>query len=257
MPVNHRFLQTDFGNGFATHNAILDVMPYEPEVLFIGTYNPDTSEESNRADFFYGRNYFWPAFLNLFKHGIMHLNNRRIPQRGGAPKELNPTLSDIILLCRDKKISFADFIKYTMCDSNYYINRNIVSYQNEYYDLIKDSHLAKLKQKKQIEWAVDNIITFIKEHKTIKTVYLTRQPTSIWKEPWRTICNIKYGSRNIDFKYLQSPSCRGRRTVGEGDMHFLLRKWLFSGSNEQGLDHNWLRKHGVSLEHFQKNLSNN
>jgi len=51
MPVNHRFLEHDFGNGFQTHNAILDKTPYEPEVLFVGTFNPDVP--TNPSDFFY------------------------------------------------------------------------------------------------------------------------------------------------------------------------------------------------------------
>ena len=52
MSITHRFLEHDFGNSFATHNAILDTTPdYEPEVLFIGTYNPDVDDKANVADF--------------------------------------------------------------------------------------------------------------------------------------------------------------------------------------------------------------
>ncbi len=53
MSIQHKFYQTSFGNGFETHNAILDITPYKPEVMIVGTFNPDTPN-ANYADFFYG-----------------------------------------------------------------------------------------------------------------------------------------------------------------------------------------------------------
>jgi hypothetical protein len=74
MPIRHKFYQTNFGNGYATHNAILDTTPYKPEVMIVGTFNPDTPN-NNFADFFYGRNFFWTAFKNLFVHNAVVIPN--------------------------------------------------------------------------------------------------------------------------------------------------------------------------------------
>ena len=65
MPLLHRYYQKDFQNGFETHNTILDIVPYKPEVIFIGTYNHGWAW--NHSDFFYGRGmYMWPVMGNLF-----------------------------------------------------------------------------------------------------------------------------------------------------------------------------------------------
>ena len=50
MSIQYKFYQTNFGNGFQTHNAILDITPYKPEVIVVGSFNPNTP--SNFADFF-------------------------------------------------------------------------------------------------------------------------------------------------------------------------------------------------------------
>lgn len=62
----HLFLNRDHFDGnadFQTQHAILKT-PYSPKVLIVGTYN-DGNNEHNQADFFYGRNYFWPIFENF------------------------------------------------------------------------------------------------------------------------------------------------------------------------------------------------
>ena len=68
MPIEHKFLNYNkWNNGFQTHNAILDTMPYVPEVLILGTFNPN-SLRNDFVDFFYGRNWLWTGFKNLFIH---------------------------------------------------------------------------------------------------------------------------------------------------------------------------------------------
>jgi hypothetical protein len=72
MKVNHKFLTIPSGintlnwnQNFFTQNAILkNKNIYKPEILFLGTFNPDL--KTNPADFFYGRNFFWTALKNLF-----------------------------------------------------------------------------------------------------------------------------------------------------------------------------------------------
>tara|TARA_R110000851_G_scaffold256188_2_gene408613 strand:+ start:4291 stop:4602 length:312 start_codon:yes stop_codon:yes gene_type:complete len=68
MGIKHKFLEADFGSGFKTNNAILKTTPYLPKILFLGTFNPATDEESNVADFFYGRNWFWPTLFNILEY---------------------------------------------------------------------------------------------------------------------------------------------------------------------------------------------
>ena len=50
MSIYHKFQEQDFGNSFQTHNSILDKVSYDPEVIFIGTFNHGWSW--NQADFF-------------------------------------------------------------------------------------------------------------------------------------------------------------------------------------------------------------
>ena len=65
MTIQHKFFQTIFDNEFETNNAILEITPYKPEVMVVGTFNPNTPND-NFADSFYGRNYFWTAFKNFY-----------------------------------------------------------------------------------------------------------------------------------------------------------------------------------------------
>lgn len=101
----HKFLNTPHFNGntaFQTHSAILDIAPYKPEVLIIGTYN-DGLNANNLADFFYGRNYFWPIISNLSNNG-----NVLVQRRNHAG--FLPNLNQILALCERLKLSFADII---------------------------------------------------------------------------------------------------------------------------------------------------
>ena len=88
--IKHKFIETKFNEEFQTHNGVLDKTPYKPEVMIIGTFNPNTPN-SNFADFFYGRNYFWPALKNLSENKIAYFKSR-MPKRGIIKEPLNPTI---------------------------------------------------------------------------------------------------------------------------------------------------------------------
>ena len=77
MAVNHKFIQTPFGNRFSTDHAILSGTPFEPEILFLGTFNPNTNENVNIADFYYGRNWFWQGLFNIIIHNHIHYTRQR------------------------------------------------------------------------------------------------------------------------------------------------------------------------------------
>src|SRR5947209_2470415 len=110
MSIFHKNIQSNWKNGFATHNAILDMTLYNPEILFIGTFNPGT-ENDNFSDFFYGRNYFWTAFKNYFIHNKIQINKRRMPTNGRKSNSiLDPEIAEIFTICTRLKLSFADLI---------------------------------------------------------------------------------------------------------------------------------------------------
>ena len=113
MPVDHKFLQHNFGQGFETHNAILDTTPYKPEILILGTFNPNTDEDANVADFFYGRNWFWTAFFNILEHNNIHYSKQR---KFYSP--FSPTLEEIFRFCIKFKLTFADLIGQALHQGN-------------------------------------------------------------------------------------------------------------------------------------------
>lgn len=81
MPLIHKFQENNFGNGFQSHNSILDTVNYYPEVIFIGTFNHGW--KWNNADFYYGRGmYMWTAMANLFLYNSNQLIKTRTPDDG-------------------------------------------------------------------------------------------------------------------------------------------------------------------------------
>ena len=155
MPFIHKYQEHDFENGFQTHNSILDIVPYEPEVIFIGTYNHGWSW--NHSDFFYGRGmYMWPAMANLFLHNSNLLTKKRQANND------NPTRRQIFEICKAGKIVFADIVKG--------IKENIqaieqpenesVFVNNEYlWKSYKDSPLDDMAAQ---DWLDDNVNAIIK-----------------------------------------------------------------------------------------------
>jgi len=256
MAINHIFLNTPFGNGFHTHNAILDITPYKPEVMFIGTFNPKTPN-ANFADFFYGRNYFWTGFKNLFIYNAPVIPGRRMPPNGVPPPILNPTLEEILELCKTLKLTFADLIKCVLNNGNppyhFLPNDNIIYNGNEY-NLIQDGQrgairgLAQLDRVLQVSWNTQNIIKYLCENPQIHTIYLTRRPTGIWGREWRLILN--------------SPCMKGRRLTNiftpsaagspvNHSMIRLLHHWVHNINPNFGkLESTWLVNNGVNPNNF-------
>lgn len=256
MSVLHKFKEYDFGGGFETTNAILTSTPYLPEVLIIGTFNPGTPN-ANFADFFYGRNFFWPAFKNLFIFNQLHLINRRIPNRGGLPEALNPSLEEIKSLCTQLKLSFGDLISQVLFHNNpnYEIldNDNIIFNQHEY-NLIQDGKnkgifgLGNLNALNQIEWSTKNIISYLVAHPQIHSIYFTRKPTGIWGEHWNTIINHDQ-IKNRFYTNIFTPSAQGFPVYQS--LERLLNHWVHNANPSFGnIDKQWLINNGVQLDRF-------
>lgn len=256
MPVRHKFYQMDFGNGYVTHNAILDTAPYKPEVMFLGTFNPDTPN-ANFADFYYGRNLLWPAFKNLFFHQQIVLQNRRMPQNGNPPAVLNPTLLEIFEICARLKLTFADLVLEVLHSGtpNFQMlpNDNVIFDQQEF-NLIQDGKkkniggLQQLNALKQVNWNTKNIINYLCDNPQIKTIYFTRRPTGIWLEHWNQIVNHEYMAGRL-LTNIFTPSGQGRPVFHS--MAILLNHWLHNDNPNFGtLENYWLTIHGVNRNDY-------
>lgn len=178
MPLD-RYQQHDFKNGFQTHNSVLDIVPYLPEVIFIGTYNHGWSW--NDSDFFYGRNmYMWTILGNLFLFNHNHL----IQQRN--MNNIQPTLQQIFEICRKGKIVFANIVKglkdeITAIEN---IQERYLLINNEFkwgstevngrrVGKYADTHIENMAKHGWLDENVDAIIKFINETPSIKHIYFT------------------------------------------------------------------------------------
>jgi hypothetical protein len=247
MAVQHKFYQTDFGNRFATNNAILNKTPYKPEVMIIGTYNPVHPNNAD-VDFFYGRNWFWTIFANYFIHNQTLLNQKRIYNNFQ-----NPSLDEILDLCIKLKLTFSDLITKTMHNGNPNYNlipTNKVHFNNNYFSLINDNGLEGLNHINQVEWNTQNIINYLIENPTIKYVYLTRKPSGVWQNQWNLISN-NLQLQHIHFTNIHSPSGLGLQEAGIPISQSLAKRWIVNNSPNIGVfDNNWLINNGVTIENF-------
>ena len=256
MSIQHKFYERNFGNGFETHNAILDITPYKPEVMIVGTFNPGTTHD-NFADFFYGRNYFWTAFKNLFVPNIVLLTHTRMPRKGAPPAVLNPTLPEILELCINLKLTFADLIFEVLNNNNpdYQLRQNDnVIINGAEYNLIQDGQnrdiggLQQLNALGQVNWNTQNIINYLCNNPQITTIYFTRQPTGIWAEQWNLIINHNCMAGRLTTN-IYTPSGLGLK--GKPRMNALLNHWVHNNNPKFGrLDNNWLTNNNVDMNNF-------
>lgn len=253
MSIKHKFYHTNFTNEYVTNNAILDTTPYKPEVLILGTFNPSTPK-TNLADFYYGRNFFWPAFKNLFVTKQLIIQKRRMPQNGNSTAFLDPSLLEIFEICSHLKLTFADLVLevFHLNNPDFQLlqNDNIIFNQQEF-NLIQDGRkgningLHQLNTLQQVHWNTKNIIQYLCENPQIKSIYFTRRPTGIWAKQWEQIITHEYMD-NRNFTNIFTPSGQGKPIFHS--MAKLLNHWLHNGNKNFGtLDKNWLIKKGVNI----------
>jgi hypothetical protein len=256
MSIQHIFYNRAFGYGFETNNAILEKTPYKPELMIVGTFNPNTPN-SNFADFFYGRNFFWPAFKNLFIHDGIVLLNRRMPPNGAPPAILNPTLPEIFELCIRLKLTFSDLILEVLHNNNpnYQIlmNDNVINNGLEY-NLIQDGlngnigGLQQLDALGQVNWNTQNIINYLCNNPQIETIYFTRRPIGIWAAQWNLIINHDCLSGRLTTN-LFTPSGAGAPVYRS--MARLLTHWVHNDNPNFGkIEPNWLSERNVTINNF-------
>lgn len=253
MPIQHKNINSTFNDNFQTHNAILDTTPYKPEVMIIGTFNPDTPH-ANFSDFFYGRNYFWPAFKNLFVHNNCIIINRRMPANGAPQFPLNPTLHEILDLCIKLKLCFSDLILEVLNHNNpifHLLPNDHVIFNGSEYNLITDdgnNGLNGLNHLGQVKWNTNNIIDFLCKNPQVHSIYLTRRPIGIWGQQWNQIVNhpCLKGKRLTN---IYTPSARA--LPGHPQIVMLIHHWLFNVNQNFGtLNNEWLVQNNVNLNNF-------
>lgn len=250
--IKHIFYNKDFGKGFQTINGILENSLYKPKILILGTFNP--SLDSNRADFYYGRNFFWPAFKNIFIHNEIRLYGERLEN---CP--YNPYIEEILEMCKKLEITFSDLICEISDENNdlhisikrgkEYVNNRVTEYNP-----INDSDLERLDRIHKIQWNTPNIIDYLNKNPQINTIYFTRVQNGRWNDQ---INIIRLKCPNVDIISIYTPSAQGgylfKQTgiYNAGRMRPLIYHWINNeGTNNGRLDRNWLISYGVNPDNF-------
>lgn len=263
MSITHKFLtippipsNTIWDSRFYTENCILKSDKYKAEIIILGTFNPQTPN-SNHADFFYGRNFFWRAFKNMFIYNAVVLQHRRMPQTGAPAAILDPTLNEIFDLCLSLKLTFSDLIVEVFHNGNpqYELTANDnVIFEEKEYNLIQDGKkgningLQQLDIAGQINWNTDNIIKYLCDNPQIRSIYFTRRPIGIWAEQWNKIISHE-SIKGRNFTNIFTPSGQGRPVFHS--MNRLLNNWVYNENSNFGcLDKCWLVNNGVDPNNF-------
>ena len=205
----HKFANHQFpafkGDTFQTNSTILVPSQYSPIIMFIGTHN-DGDIAGNSADFFYGRNYFWPVWRSLLNipgvvngpKGRREHNMTEIPLYGVE--------NSIYNICKLGMMTFADLV--------FEVDGNLNNHHDE--DIPKAG---------AIRWATDEIIDFLRSTPSIRFVYATRQMENAapWNGQWDKIVN-SMSDRDVTFGCIHTPSGNG---AGQGPRREALeQKWL-------------------------------
>jgi hypothetical protein len=257
MPLLHKYQQYNFDNGFQTHNSILDTVTYDPEVIFIGTYNHGWTW--NNSDFYYGRGmYMWTAMSNIFLCNSNNLTKQR------TTKNDIPSRKKIFDICYAGKIVFADIVK--GLKENIHVvehpKSKSVFVNNQYnWTTYKDGSLDYMADKDWLDDNVEAIVKFINETKTIKHIYFTFKSGKWLVDKLNEICNeIRPG---VSYCSIFTPTANGFRNNLQAPFHErvwgLTHCWIWNGLNHNvpinkpnygHLDHDWLRKCGVDPNKF-------
>jgi hypothetical protein len=198
--ISHKFLNYKWIDGFETHNAILDITPYIPEYLIIGIFNPDSNDSDNSSTFFFETTYLWCALINMICKKKIETKNKK-----------DISTKHILCICKESKITFADFI-------------SSVDSDDASLKLNEAKVLQNLANNGCVEWNTDNIIEFLKRNPSIKSIYLTRQATSVWGEQWNKIISIP-SLRDRNFKIINSPARNAPVPFGERKLDYLIKQW--------------------------------
>ena len=265
MPIYHKFINVPpnpagiaWDPRFQTHNAILDVTPYEPEVIIIGTFNHGWAW--NDADFFYGRGmYMWTVMANLFLNNANVLVARRNPPPGNNI----PTLNQIFKICQKGKLCFADVVLGTNAAVPVAVNAGAQSvFVNGIYNWndYKDGHLNHMGLNGWLDSNVQKIIDFINITPSIKHIYFTFATGGVWLVGLRNAIIAAFPNHLAGSIYTPT-GMRLPNLPGYPNRPFsLAHHWVWNNAghpitpvnnpNYIHLDHEWLIRNGVNPNNF-------
>ncbi len=250
--VYHKFINYKWNSDFSTNNVLLNT-PYDPEVLFIGTFNHGW--DWNPADFFYGRNmYMWPILGNLFLHNSNHFTSPR------TNKNDNPTLNQIFDICKRGKIAFTDIVLKTNLNiSIIQQNESVIVNGNYNWDTYSDSHLNFMGSQGWLVDNVQNIIDFININKSIKHIYFTFKSGNWLVEKMQQIISSTNTATSASIFTPTGQGFRRNLTNYPNRAWSICHCWVWNNLpngvpiNKQDyghLDHEWLRNCGVNPNDF-------
>ena len=214
--LDHRFPPEGEQHLFETQSTILIPQHYAPFILFLGTYNDsDDAVKRNTADFFYGRNYFWPVWRRLF--GISGAAPCTMGMRKSRDNMQEIPLMEgegsIYSMCTRGKMTFADLIST--------VHAQLASHSDE--------ELRQAHDNGQVEWSTQHIIHYLRDTTSIRYVRSTRQMhnSAPWQQQWETLTSADYGSeRKIDFGHIHTPSGNGLGMPGVPKCEALAGRWM-------------------------------
>jgi hypothetical protein len=180
----------------------LNDLGFEPTTLIIGTFNP-LCVENNEAEWFYGRiksNYFWEVLPRLFSE------NSLIDEDPSAWKNF----------CKKHKIAITDFIS-SVDDAD--VNNSVHKKALEGYS---DTRITKTFK----QFSFVDIVALLKDHPTIKNVYLTRgAKVGFWRKLWSPIKEYCIAN-GIRAEFLLTPS--GNAFYQKKDKSISLQDFIYS-----------------------------
>lgn len=257
MSIIHKYQEYDFGNGFQTHDSILDTTPYDPEVIIIGTHNHGWSW--NTSDFFYGRGmYMWPALANLFLHNSNVLIKKR---------QINwdtPSQLQVFEICSKSKIIFGDIVKglkekiKTVEEPG---NKRVFVNSEYYWESYKDGPLDYMGTRGWLDDNTQAIINFVNRTKSIKHVYFTFKSGTWLVDKMNLI--IENLRDDVTTGSIFTPTANGfgknLPPPFQERVWSLTHCWVWNNLDHRisinresytNLNHKWLQKHGVNPNKF-------
>jgi hypothetical protein len=257
MALFHKFENFQFNADFQTNNSVLNVVPYFPEVFFIGTFNHGWSW--NTADFFYGRDMFmWTILANLFIYNSNVLKTKR------TVNIRNPSFDEILEICNRGKLSFADIVKG--------VKENVSAVEDSACKMIlvnnkfewrsyKDSPIDFMGANNWLDDNVSSIVDYINETKSIRHVYFTFKSGRWLVNRKNEIClRLR---KNVSYCSIFTPTANGFGKPLPAPFHErpwgLTHCWVWNGLQNEfpinrpnfgHLDHDWLKSKGIDPQKF-------
>jgi hypothetical protein len=156
MPCNHKFKD----------QLNLTHLDYEPTTLIVGSFNPEWPA-SNTAEWFYGRtasNCFWDILPRLY----------------GEASLIDATHVEWKQFCKEKQIAITDLI--SAIDDAEETNPEHAKMLGGFSDRAIEHNFE--------DFSYVNIVEILKQHPTIKNVYITRGVTdAFWRHIWNPVAH--------------------------------------------------------------------